>query len=145
MRWGLVVLVGATALTLAACTSAPAETPNTSASAASTFTIDGSFTYGLGYATKTQFPEGSPCDFETPITGQQVAVSNQSGEIVATGSIGAGKTTWVGNQGECEYAMTVSSVPGTEKFYKLHVDSFVDTDYLNRDQAEHYQWKANKS
>lgn len=131
------VAVIAAVLLLTGCAGQPHSSP-----ANAKFTINGTFTYGLGYATKTQFPEGAPCDFETPITGKQVAVNNQSGTVVATATIGDGKTTWVGDQGECVYQMVIPGVPVAEKYYKLHVDGYKDTDYLKLRQVAKYDWKA---
>ncbi|ANF30697.1 hypothetical protein A0130_02520 [Leifsonia xyli] len=137
----------ASALLLAGCTTLPAsDAPDTpDATHSSSFTVDGTFTFGLGYATKQQFPEGSRCDFEDPLQGRQVTVTNQSGDVVATGKIGAGTTSWAANQGECNYVMKIDGVPGGEKYYRLHVDGYQDTDYLTASDLERYHWLAELS
>ncbi|MDR6970785.1 hypothetical protein [Leifsonia shinshuensis] len=74
-----------------------------------------------------------------------MTVSNQSGEVVATGKLSAETTSWAANQGECNYVMQISAMPGGEKQYRLHVDGHQDTDYLTAPDLRSYHWLAKLS
>ena len=122
---------------LAGCSSAP--------SASQTFAIHGTFVYGLGNVTRSEFPAGSGCDFQTPIKGRQVTVVNQSGAVVQTGTIGSGTTSWSGGQAWCNYALDIDKVPAGEKFYRLKLNHAEPTEWLTESQIRNYVWHAQAS
>ncbi|MGO4593859.1 hypothetical protein AB4Z18_08550 [Leifsonia sp. 2TAF2] len=142
-RLAALIVIGV-ALALTACTTLPAVgTPDTREPTRSTpFSVAGTFTFGLGNATKQQFPEGSRCDDRNPLQGRRVTVLNQSGAVIASGKLGPGTTTWAANQAECNFEMQIEAVPGRQQFYRLHVDDYKDTGDLTARALEHYHWLA---
>ncbi len=106
------------------------------------FDIHGTFEYGMGYATQAQFPSGSGCDFETPLKGTQVQVLNQSGTVVQTGTLGAGKASWSGTQGFCDFSLEVSKVPSKGKLFKLRITGYQDSQYYSKRDLQSVLWKG---
>jgi len=135
------------ALALGGCTTMPPPgIPDAPRSIpTSPFTVNGTFTFGLGGATKQQFPDGSLCDLQDPLQGSVVSVSDQSGGVIATTRLGPGTTSWAANQGECTFIIRIAAVPAGPRLYRLHVDGFRDVDHLDASDLQDIRWMAERT
>jgi len=113
--------IAALALTVGACSSHP---KSATATTRETHTITGTFTLGGSFDPDNpnfDTVEGTPyCwgtgGYDDISSGLQVNVSNESGTVIANGSLEDGKI----HGDDCEFRFVVNNVP-VAKFYKIQV------------------------
>jgi hypothetical protein len=132
-------IVCAAIVVLCGC-SATAPTPKKP----STFSIHGSFVYGMGSVTRAQFPAGTACDWEDPLEGKQVVILNQSSMAIQTGKLGSGTTVYDDDQAECSFTMGISRIPSDSKLYKLRIDGYKDSPYYSKSELSAVEWHGSK-
>lgn len=103
--------------------------------------IDGTVTIGTWENTDLSVDVGDPCGGQAVHGGIQVVVTDQSNDVLATGTLGDGVVVRGERDLDCAFPLHVGDVPGDAEFYRVAVGTLPSVTY-SRSELDGADWKV---